>query len=397
MLSPLELAFWLAVAVIVYTYVGYGAVLWMLVKVRDLLGFSPRQPDLADPEVAAYEPEVTLVVAAYNEERDILQKLENSLAQDYPKDKLKLLFVTDGSTDRTPQLLLGYPGVKLLHRAGRAGKIAAMNRAMKHVETPIVIFSDANAMLNREAVRNIVKHYADPTVGAVSGEKRIRAAEADAASGAGEGLYWRYESALKHLDARLHTVVGAAGELFSLRTDLFHPSEPDTLLDDFMLTLRVAQQGYRVAYATDANATELPSATVEDEFKRKVRICAGGFQSMARLLSLLNPRHGWTTFQYVSHRVLRWAVTPPLLLVAFALNFVLGLTSPFYAALYGAQTAFWLLALAGWRWQDREVKVKGFFVPFYFAVMNVAAFFGFARWLRGQQSVNWERAARATA
>ncbi|MEM8559763.1 MAG: glycosyltransferase family 2 protein [Bacteroidota bacterium] len=397
-MSLLELILWLSLATVAYTYVGYGLVLWLLVRVRSALGLGPRVMDRTDPEVAAYEPEVTLVVAAYNEERDILQKLENSLALDYPREKLRLLFVTDGSTDRTPQLLLGYPGVQLLHRAGRAGKIAAMNRAMTYVETPIVIFSDANAMLNREAVRHIVKHYADPAVGAVSGEKRIRSADADAASGAGEGLYWRYESALKRLDARLHTVVGAAGELFSLRTDLFHPSEPDTILDDFMLTLRVAEQGYRVAYATDATATELPSATVEDEFKRKVRICAGGFQSIARLTSLLNPvRHGWTTFQYVSHRVLRWAVAPPLLAVALVANFALGLDGGFYAALYGAQTAFWLLALLGWRLRDRTVRVKGFFVPFYFAVMNVAAVAGFARWLRGQQSVNWERAARATA
>jgi Glycosyltransferases, probably involved in cell wall biogenesis len=317
LLSGLSILFWSGLAVVFYTYVGYAPFVWALSRLRRW--WHPRPDRTVPPDDDL--PAVTLLVAAYNEADVIDEKLANTRALNYPREKLTVLFVTDGSTDTTPDRLRTAPGVQCLHRDERAGKMAALHRGMEHVETPIVVFSDANAMLNADALRNLVRHYQDASVGAVAGEKRVRAAGADDASGASEGLYWRYESALRRWDDALHSVVGAAGELFSVRTALFDPISEDTILDDFVLTLRVAARGYRVAYAPDAYATEGPSASLADEMQRKVRIVAGGFQALGRLRELFNPvRHGTLTFQFVSHRVLRWTLAPALLPVLLITN-----------------------------------------------------------------------------
>lgn len=385
-----EVIFWLGCGLVVYTYVGYGCVVWVWLRLRDL--FKRKSSSLLD-ETTAFEPAVTLLIAAYNEADCIVQKATNSLALDYPAERLRILFVTDGSTDGTPDALANIAGVEVLHQDKRAGKIAAIHRAMQLVDTPIVVFSDANTLLNTDAIRNLVQHYRDAQIGAVAGEKRVLAA---GVSGSGEGFYWRYESFLKKQDARLYSVVGAAGELFSIRTALYEPVPADTLLDDFMLSLRIAEKGYRVAYAHDAIATELPSASLRDEMTRKVRISAGGFQSMARLLGLLNIfRHGKLTFQYVSHRVLRWTLAPLLLPVLFALNAHLAAQgSAIYVGLWFGQLLFYGLAIAG-AWLSNHVsKVKWLFIPLYFCHMNWSVYRGFHRYLRGKQSVLWERAAR---
>lgn len=392
-MNGLEIAFWIALGVVFYTYIGYGLVLGILVFARRRLDQGVRTEPAPDQP---FEPDVTLLVAAYNEEDCILDKVRNTLALDYPREKLHLLFVTDGSTDQTPNLLRGVPGVTVLHQAARAGKIGAINRAMPLVTTPIVVFSDANAMLNPGALRAIVRHYRNPQVGAVAGEKRIHQQAADTAGRAGEGLYWRYESTLKRLDSALHSVVGAAGELFSIRTALFTPVEPDTLLDDFIISLRIAGRGYRVVYEPDAFALENASACIGEELKRKIRICAGGFQAIVRLRGLLNVRrHGLLSFQYVSHRVLRWAVTPLLLLFLVPLNLWLVSTSWLYAALFIGQIVFYALAAVGWLLKSKPIRAQWLFAPFYFLLMNGAAFAGFARFITRRQSVLWEKAARA--
>ncbi len=309
----LETLFWCSLAIVIYTYIGYGIILYTLVKIKELFK-SPLSPEL--PQEL---PDVTLFIAAYNEEEVVDEKMENCYQLDYPKDKLNIIWVTDGSTDTTNEKLAGYP-VTVLYEPQRNGKTAALNRGVPFVKTPFTVFTDANTMLNREAIKEIIRPFGNPQVGCVAGEKRIAVKEADNASSGGEGFYWKYESKLKAWDARLYSAVGAAGELFAIRTDLFEPMPQNTLLDDFILSMRIAQKGYKIAYSSSAYALETGSADIKNEEKRKVRIAAGGLQAIARLRSLLipNPFHlGLLRFQYLSHRVLRWSVTPLLL---FLLN-----------------------------------------------------------------------------
>jgi cellulose synthase/poly-beta-1,6-N-acetylglucosamine synthase-like glycosyltransferase len=325
----------------------------------------------------------------------VAQKVKNSLSLNYPPEKVHQIWVTDGSDDGTPEMLKQYLGITVLHQPERRGKIAAMNRAVEHVKTPIAIFSDANTDLGTDSIRLIVEMFSDPKVGCVSGEKRIRQSDSEAAAAAGEGLYWKYESALKKWDAELYSVVGAAGELFAVRTELFQPVEPDTLLDDFMVSLRIAMQGYTIQYNPEAYAIETASANVKEELKRKIRIAAGGIQSIVRLAPLLNIfKYGILSFQYISHRVLRWTITPLALLIILIINALLIPLSAVYQLLMAAQILFYVAALLGWYLESKRIKVKILFVPYYFFIMNYAVYRGFFRYIKGRQHVNWERAKR---
>jgi cellulose synthase/poly-beta-1,6-N-acetylglucosamine synthase-like glycosyltransferase len=394
-MTLLEILFWLFLFIVFYTYVGYGILLYFLVKVRRLLGL--HQPYEGN---ANYEPEVTLFVAAYNEKDYVDAKVRNSKSLNYPREKVRHMWVTDGSDDGTPGILQQYEGVEVHHNPARNGKIAAMNRGMQFVKTPIVIFSDANTDLGEDSIKEIVRLFRNPKVGCVSGEKRIRSKDADAAAGAGEGIYWKYESTLKKWDAELYSVVGAAGELFAIRTELWQEVEKDTLLDDFIISLRVAMQGYTIQYNPNAYAIETASANVKEELKRKVRISAGGIQSVIRLWPLLNIfKYGRLSFQYISHRVLRWTLTPLLLLLLIPVNLALAMQEGLfgfgmYSLLFWGQVLFYTAALLGWFLENRKLKVKVLFVPYYFFIMNLSVFLGLRRYLKGQQSVNWERAVR---
>lgn len=397
-MTALEIIFWVAIFIVFYTYIGYGILLFILVRLKRLFGKKKKQLSEQD-----YEPEVTLFVAAYNEKDYVDAKVENHFSLDYPKEKVRHVWVTDGSDDGTPDALSKYPDVKVYHNDARGGKIGAMNRGIEFVDTPIVIFSDANTILSKEAIRVITRLFSDPKVGCVAGEKRIMMGEKEQAAGAGEGIYWKYESTLKKWDAELYSAVGAAGELFAVRRELFEEVEKDTLLDDFIISLRIASKGYTIQYSPDAWAMETASANVKEELKRKVRIAAGGIQSVIRLKHLLNPfRYGTLSFQYISHRVLRWTLTPMLLPVLFLLNIALAIgegfgTTGLYNILLGLQVLFYLTAMAGAWLENRQIRFKPFFVPYYFFVMNYAVFLGMIRYFKRQQSVNWERAKRAAA
>ncbi|MGN6178289.1 MAG: glycosyltransferase family 2 protein, partial [Mucilaginibacter sp.] len=259
-----------------------------------------------------------------------------------------------------------------------------------------VVFTDANTFLNADALLNICRHYNNSKVGAVAGEKRVYAEAGNAT--AGEGFYWKYESKLKAWDSELYSVVGAAGELFSIRTALYQPVPPSTILDDFMISLLVAKDGYRVIYEPEAFATESASQNVTEELKRKIRIAAGGLQSIVWLKALLNPfPNPILTFQYVSHRVLRWTVVPFLMILALLINFIIvftGTISLVYQLLLLAQVGFYLLAISGWILEERRIKIKIFFIPYYFCMMNYAVVMGIFRYLRGKQSAVWEKAKR---
>ena len=391
MLMAIKILFWLALAVVVYTYVGYGILILFINKIKATL-----QKKTA-PFRDGFLPDVALIVAAYNEEDYIEDKIRNTLELDYPEEKLFIYFVTDGSDDKTPALVAKYPRIKLLHRPERSGKAAAVNRTIEIVEQPYIITCDANTILNTACVREIVKHYADPKVGAVAGEKKIYQPKGAGAASAGEGLYWKYESFLKKQDSRLYSVVGAAGELFSVRRDLYQPVEKDAIIEDFMMSLRICMRGYVVRYAPEAYAVETGSASIKDEQKRKIRICAGGFQSMVWLKGLLNIfRYRTLSFQYISHRVLRWSLCPLCLLLLLPLNAVLVATGAGwgYSLLLVLQGFFYLLALTGWFFANRDIKVKLLYVPYYFLFMNVSVFLGLRRYLAGKQSVLWDKALR---
>jgi cellulose synthase/poly-beta-1,6-N-acetylglucosamine synthase-like glycosyltransferase len=392
----LKLLFWILLFTVFYTYIGYGILLFTIIKIRRFFKLGEiKQIDYS------YEPDVTLFIAAYNEKDYVAAKMKNTLELDYPAAKLTVVWVTDGSDDGTPDMLVNYPNTTVHHLDARNGKIGAMNRGMELVNTPIVVFSDANTMLGKESIKRIVRLFGNEKVGCVSGEKRIFNPDSDVASGAGEGLYWKYESALKKWDAELYSVVGAAGELFAIRTKLYRHVEKDTLLDDFIISLRVAQEGYTIQYDPEAFAIETASANVKEELKRKIRISAGGIQSVVRLRSLLNVfKYGTLSFQYISHRVLRWTLAPLCLLLLIPISFILAyqqgfMESKLYSILFWLQLLFYCAALLGWFLENRATRIKVLFVPYYFFIMNLSVVLGFVRYIRNNQSVNWERATRA--
>ena len=396
-MDTLKILFWALLFIIVYTYVGYGILLFIIIKIRRVFKIGKvRDVD------TSYEPEVTLFIAAYNEKDYVEAKMKNCLELEYPREKLNIIWVTDGSDDGTPDMLKGYENTTVHHLDARNGKIGAMNRGMEFVKTPIVIFSDANTNLGKESIRRIVNLFSNSKVGCVSGEKRIVNKETDVASGAGEGLYWKYESTLKKWDAELYSVVGAAGELFAIRTELYRHVEKDTLLDDFIISLRVAQDGYTIQYDPEAYAIETASANVKEELKRKIRISAGGIQSIVRLRSLLNIfKYGTLSFQYISHRVLRWSLTPICLLLLIPVLSVIAvneglLSFGMFAVFFWLQLLFYTAALLGWFLENRETRIKILFVPYYFFIMNLSVVLGFFRYMKNTQSVNWERAKRAS-
>jgi len=385
------IAFWISIFLIFYTFFGYGILLYILIRIKRLLMPLKREKYVYDGL-----PDCTLIVAAYNEASFIEEKIANTLSLDYPAGKLQFIFVTDGSTDGTPELISKYAQIRLLHAPERKGKISAVHRAIEEVTTKLIVFTDANTFLNKDALTLICRHYADPKVGAVAGEKRVMI-EDEADATAGEGFYWKYESKLKAWDSELYSVVGAAGELFSIRKELYEPVPADSVLDDFMISMRIAEKGFVIVYEPEAYAMETSSANITEELKRKIRIAAGGIQSVLWLSPLLNPfKYPLLSFQYISHRVLRWTITPILMIAVFIMNIymVLSGTSGFYSFLLIAQVLFYVSAYLGKVMETRKIRVKILFIPYYFCVMNYAILAGLIRFFFGTQSVIWEKAAR---
>ena len=308
------------------------------------------------------------------------------------------LFIADGSTDKTTEIIKQYPQIKLLFQPQRKGKSAALNRAVLSTNNDILIFTDSNTILNRDATKNIIRHYADPKIGGVAGEKKvIRNSETGDQTGLSEGIYWKYESNLKKIDSEFYSVVGAAGEIFSVRKKLYENIPDSVILDDFIITLTVAQKGFRVIYEPDAFAIELPSFSLTDERKRKIRIAAGGFQAIGILRALLafwkQPK---LSFLYISHRVLRWTLSPICLFLAFISNLILSLSLDGYIfkICFFFQLTFYTLALIG-SIKKINTKSKIFNIAYYFVFMNICVVLGFFRFLKGKQPVTWEKAKRA--
>lgn len=393
-----ETLFFILLFIVFYTYLGYGILLWILVKLKQTLSPAPPEKEKADNKETL--PPVTLFITAYNEEQVVDEKMKNCHQLEYPKDKLKIVWVTDGSSDHTNEKLKDYPDVTVFFSPERRGKTAAMNRGMRFVTTPLVVFTDANTLINTQAVREMVNCFRNPRVGCVAGEKRVDMNSAGGAAAGGEGLYWKYESCLKKLDYQLYSAIGAAGELFAIRTSLYEEMPEDTLLDDFILSLRITMKKYIIAYCDTAYALESGSADMKEEEKRKVRIAAGGLQSILRLKSLLNPlRYGVLSFQYISHRVLRWSVTPMALFLLLPLNAWLAVhseDSSFYTLFLLLQILFYAGGFYGFYLSTKSIKNKLLYIPYYFLFMNVNVIKGFFYLKRKKgNDGTWEKARRA--
>lgn len=395
--QPVPVLFWICLFVVVYTYIGYGVVLLCMVKIKRLFLGRKEIPLYADCDETL--PEVTLMICAYNEEDIIDAKMHNTTELDYPKDKLHIMWVTDGSTDETNDRLRRYREVSVVFSKERKGKAAAINHGMQMVRTELVIMTDSNTILNSGCIKEIVRLFKDPKVGCVSGEKKVLVRTDEGQTAAkGEGVYWKYESTLKRWDSELYSAMGAAGELCAIRSLLYNQLPEDTLLDDFVISMEIVRKGYKIAYTADAYAMEYGSADLSEESKRKRRIAAGGLQSCWRLIGLLNPfRFPIVSFQFLSHRVLRWTITPICLLALIPLNVSLVIShyDAFYFSLWIFQIVFYLSATVGYLIAERGKQSRLFFIPYYFLFMNLNVFLGIKYLAQKKGSGAWEKAKRS--
>ena len=393
-MTTLKILFWICLVICVYTYVGYGILLYLLILIKRLLKGKPQPMSLPDDSEL---PDVAFMVCAFNEEDVVEMKMQNIHELDYPKDKLHIIWVTDGSTDNTNERLQAYPDVEIVFSPERRGKTAALNHGISQVKSEITVMTDANTLVNREAIREIVRCMQDPQVACVAGEKRVMSRHEGEIAAEGEGLYWKYESTLKRLDSELYSAMGAAGELNAIRTKLYEPMPETALLDDFVMSMKLVEQGYKIAYTSNAYAMEYGSANLEEESKRKRRIAAGGLQSSWWLRSMMNPFKNFTVaFQFVSHRVLRWSITPIAMLALIPLNVALVMmkAGTAYTVIWIIQILFYLAAFGGYLLEQRGKKNKLLYVPYYFLFMNINVFRGMHYLKTHQGGGTWEKAKR---
>lgn len=376
----MDVLFWAGIALIVYVYAGYPLLLLLLNRVR---GERPVRR-------ANIEPDVTLIISAYNEEDVIARKLDNSLNLDYPAKKLEIIVVSDASTDKTDDIVRQYAdrGVRLLRMPERGGKTVGLNHAVPQARGEIIIFSDANALYDRQVVRNMVRNFADPEVGVVTGESRYLIEDGDTSTES-ENLYWRYELMLKKLESALGSVVGGDGAIYAIRKSLYRPMQPSDL-SDFVNPLQIVAQGYRNVYEPEAFSYEKGGESFEKEFRRKVRIVNRAWRGMVSMRRVLNPfRYGWFAVQTWSHKVLRWWIPAFMAMVLFANLMLLG-EGPFYQASLLLQGLFYGLALIGSARRSTRPMSRLVYIPYYFCLVNWASLRGIIENYFGRTYTTWE-------
>ncbi len=393
----LEALMLLCLGAVAYNYAGYPVVLFVLATLSqaksDLLylaGRHNRRPIAR----AQYWPRVAMLVAAYNEEAVIAAKVSNCFELDYPADKLEFLFGLDAPSDKTPKVLssMACSRLKVHQFRSRRGKLAVLGDLARLTSADILVLSDANTMVDRAAIRNLVRHFADPQVGAVSGEEnRVDASEKAEAA---ETIYWRYESAIRILESRLRSSLGANGAVYAVRRSLFSIPER-AIIEDFQIPLQVGRQGFRVIYDPEAVATEDAAPSQSAQFVRRVRIGAGDYQALFSNLSSLNPARGLPAFCYVSHKVLRW-LAPFFLLFGLACSVPLALRSE-AVPLDVAQWTFYLMAVAAYLLKRHGKKAPVASLALHFVMMNAALLMGCVAYLRGKQSLAWQATPRQNA
>lgn len=372
-------------ALVVYHFLLYPALIICLARLRH-----------AGKRVTvdACLPGVTMVIAAYNEERVIAEKLRNTLALDYPPGLLEVIVVSDGSTDGTPGIATRFNPQRVvsMHHPERRGKTAALNRAVERAGGEIIVFSDANNDFSPNALRELVRHFSDPATGGVCGVKRIKPAN-DRQASMGDGLYWKYESAIKLAEGRVRSITNADGEIFAMRRSLYRPVNERIINDDAQITIDIVRKGFRVLYEPAAESREYASISIRDDFFVKVRMVAGGFQTIVENWRVFFPPSTWFAFTFLSHKLLRWLI--PELLIAILISSIALSFKPQYQALLIAQIAFYLTALYGWKEAKKGRQLPAvIYVPFYFCAMNLAALFGLHRYASGWQTQHWRKAQR---
>jgi len=378
-----EMLLWGALTLIAFAYFGYFLILVILSRLV-------RNPVRRAP----IEPLVTFLITAYNEERGIAAKLEQTLALDYPAEKLEIIVASDGSSDRTDEIVRGYAdrGVKLVRVDGRAGKTETQNQALLKAHGAVVIFSDATARYAVASIRKIVANFADPQVGAVSGRYEYHN-PTGATIGLGGMLFARFDNAIRSMQTAVWTITGCSGCIYAVRRELYAPLPAD-IISDLCEPLKVLQKGYRVVFEPDAVAYEETTTRAREEFGMRVRVIVRGMRGLLYMKSLFNPiRYPFAAFQLLAHKVLRWTV-PVLLFVVLCANVALANRTSFYSALLFVQCVFYTIALLGFVAERRSLRIGPLAIPLYFVTINLAAAVAMFRLWKGHKAVTWETVRR---
>ncbi|HEX6096850.1 MAG TPA: glycosyltransferase family 2 protein [Thermoanaerobaculia bacterium] len=370
--------FWICLAVCVYVYFGYPALLWILSRLRTR---PVRAGDVT--------PRVTFVIAAYNEEKVIAEKIENSLSLDYPGDRIEVLVVSNGSTDRTDEIVAGHPDPRVrLLALPRPGKMQALNEGAKVATGEILVFTDADFLLDRHTLRLMASKFADPEVGGVCGARNTNVRREGDATGEGEGLYARWDKWQKTLESRIGSVFAADGLLYAIRRELYVPIDAVHAADDIYISTRIPLQGYRLLFEPDATAYERAGVHAEQEFGRRVRVTNHSVRGLLTLRSHLFT-HGFYSLELLSHKLVRHMI-PFFLIPLFAASAMLATRAPIYAVVFAGQVLVYGLAVVGWALRNRRIgRAKPFYVPYYFCFVNAAALFGLLSILRGSRVTAW--------
>lgn len=358
----METLFWILAGLIFYVYAGYPVLLWLM----RVLG-SDRSVLLG-----ALEPTVTILISAYNEVGVITEKINNSLALDYPPEKLEIIVISDCSDDGTDEAVgaLGLPNVKLLRMSDRSGKTLGLNAALKVAMGEIVVFSDANAMYEPQSLRHIVRNFHDRTVGAVVGESTYADAQGNAQEN--ESLYWKYETKIKLLETGVGSVVGGDGAIYAIRKNLYRPMRADAL-SDFVNPIQIVMSGYRCVYEPAARSIEEATDNLEKEFRRKVRIVNRAWRALWSMPSVLNPfSYGFFAIEVISHKLLRWMV-PGVLIALLLVSFRLSTAGAMYGVALSAQALLYSCAAGGYLMRKSNSMPRVFAVPYYFCLVNYAS------------------------
>ncbi|MGP0593598.1 glycosyltransferase family 2 protein [Nitrospira sp. T9] len=378
----MKILFWVAFGAVLYTYFGYPFLVWVFARLRP----RPIKQNVIFPSVS-------MVIAAYNEEKVIDAKMTNTMALAYPEDQLEIIVVADGSTDQTVSIAQSYKtqGVTVLYRPLRQGKTAALNHAVSSAKGEIIFFSDANTMYEPTVIQKIVRNFHDPSVGGVSGRKVILEDTARQTS-QGETAFWNYEGWLKSEESHLGSIVGADGEIFAIRKSLFSSMPPSIVHDDMFLSLKIVEAGFRVIYEEEATSAEYSSKTLHDEFFLKVRYASAGYQILSEFRRMFLPPKTTFAFQFISHKLFRWLI--PFFLLGMLLTSAV-IPSLWYQSLFWGQIFFYLAAVLGWVLMEKLGRTNIFYVPLYFCMGNAAALYGFFRhfFSAGQTSL-WRKAER---
>ena len=367
-------AFWLSFFFVFYTYLGYPLVLY-------LASLFTRKGVNKEPAFLS----VSVVIAAHNEEPNIERRIENLLSQDYPRDKMEILVVSDGSSDTTEEIVRAHEkdGVALYAFAARRGKADALNHALAMAKGEIVVFADARQTFKADAIGQLVANFSDPEVGAVTGELFLTPGIDDDINKS-MGLYWNYEKWIRRRESEIDSVIGVTGAIYAIRRHLFHPIPSQTMLDDVLIPMRVVLQGYRVVWDGEARAYDSLVLKHENELKRKVRTLMGNFQLLRFLPEALSPKKNRLLWSYLSHKFFRLLV-PYALMALLILN--LFLSGSVYHFTLLCQGLFYLCALAGYFLSRKEINFRYFTLPYTFVLLNYAAVVGLIHFIRGNGNV----------